>query len=110
MNLFKYTQIIGGIIMFTILTIAMTGIFYVMGNSHKLVERKIEDKDTTVVSKVETVSVGEFEKIVPPIKVNKKPLIVVKQKNIPKTVETPKPSPKVDTTSVEILDETDLDF
>lgn len=110
MNLFKYTQIVGGIIMFTILTIAMTGIFYVMANGNRLVESKITEKPTPVISKVETVSVGEFEKITPYIKLKDTTPIVVKPKITPKTIETPKPSPKIDTTSVEILDETDLDF
>lgn len=109
MNLFKYTQIIGGIIMFAILTIVMTGILYIMGNN-RLVEGKIEDKDTTVVSKIEVVSVGEFEKITPYIKLKDTTPIPIKPKITPKTIETPKPSPKVDTTPVEVLDEPDLDF
>lgn len=103
MNLFKYTQIIGAILMFAVLTIAITGLFYFMANGGKLVKSKINEKSTPVTSEVTNVSAGEFEKIPThkPIK-NTTPITKVKQKS-PKVDESKKSIIKIDTTKQDTL-------
>jgi hypothetical protein len=49
MNLFKYTQIIGAILMFAVLTIAITGLYYFMANAGKLVESEINEISSSTI-------------------------------------------------------------
>jgi hypothetical protein len=103
MNLFKYTQIIGAILMFAVLTIAITGLFYFMANGGKLVESKINEKPTPVTSEVTNVSAGEFEEISTHKPIKKiTPVIKVKQKS-PKVDEIKKSIIKIDTTKQDTL-------
>jgi hypothetical protein len=103
MNLFKYTQIIGAILMFAVLTIAITGLFYFMANGGKLVESKINEKPTPVISEVTNVSAGEFEEISTHKPIKKiTPVIKVKQKS-PKVDEIKKSIIKIDTTKQDTL-------
>ena len=103
MNLFKYTQIIGAILMFAVLTIAITGLFYFMANGGKLVESKINEKPTPVISEVTNISAGEFEEISTHKPIKKiTPVIKVKQKS-PKVDEIKKSIIKIDTTKQDTL-------